>query len=66
MVEIAPARDIHPQLREKLTGSAIALAKATKYEGLGTVEFLVSGELNDADARHIFLEVNPRIQVRRS
>ena len=63
MVEIAPARDIHPELRKKLTDSALALAKATKYEGLGTVEFLVSGELTDPDARYIFLEVNPRIQV---
>lgn len=56
--------DICPELRESLTQSALRLAAATKYECLGTVEFLVKGKLDDPNARHIFLEVNPRVQVR--
>jgi len=63
VVEVAPARGIHPALRERLTSSAIALAAHSGYQGVGTVEFLVSGSLSDPKARVAFLEVNPRIQV---
>ena len=42
MVEIGPARDIHPALRAKLTECAITLATAANYRGAGTVEFLVN------------------------
>ena len=70
VVELAPARGIHPALRERLTSSAVQLANAVGYSNAGTVEFLVTGPLgafdpNDAasDKRVAFLEMNPRIQV---
>lgn len=63
MVELAPARDIHPELRKNLTDCAKKLAGASGYKGAGTVEFLVSGDLNKADTPYVFMEVNPRVQV---
>ena len=52
-----------PEVREKVTGAALRLAKGSGYVNAGTVEFLVQGDLSDPKARYIFLEVNPRIQV---
>ena len=63
MVELAPPRDIHPDLREKLTSCAVSLAKNSGYRGAGTVEFLVRGPLDKADSPVVFMEVNPRVQV---
>eukprot|EP00929_Paragymnodinium_shiwhaense_P007007 TRINITY_DN110967_c0_g1_i1.p1 TRINITY_DN110967_c0_g1~~TRINITY_DN110967_c0_g1_i1.p1 ORF type:complete len:1204 (+),score=344.28 TRINITY_DN110967_c0_g1_i1:152-3763(+) len=62
VVEIAPAR-MHPKLRERIVTCAVELAKNCNYRGVGTVEFMVAGHLNDPDARFVFMEVNPRIQV---
>ena len=59
VVEIAPAPNIPPQLRDNLCQSALAIGRAVGYQNAGTVEFLV-----DADTgKHYFIEVNPRIQV---
>ena len=64
VIELAPARGIHPELRERLVGCAVALARGCSYRGAGTVEFLVRGELGDpANAEFVFMEVNPRVQV---
>ena len=63
VVEVAPARGIHPKLRERLTKAGIQLALDSGYRGVGTVEFLVKGPLSDPDAKVAFLEVNPRVQV---
>lgn len=57
VVEIAPAVTLDNQLREKLYGYAIAIARHVGYNNAGTVEFLVEG------AHIYFIEVNPRIQV---
>jgi acetyl-CoA carboxylase carboxyltransferase component/biotin carboxyl carrier protein len=62
VVEVAPSR-MHPTLRERITTCAVQLIENCDYRGVGTVEFLVSGELSDPDARFVFMEVNPRIQV---
>ena len=43
--------------------AAIRLAKAVKYENVGTFEFLVEGVDLSAEANFYFLEANPRIQV---
>ena len=51
VVEVAPARDIAAGLRQRLTGCGVALAKACKYTGAGTVEFLVSGDLQDPEVQ---------------
>ena len=59
IVECAPAPDLRAEERAALTGYALALAKATDYLNVGTVEFL-----HDLDTGLFhFIEVNPRIQV---
>ncbi len=55
--EEAPSPSLSQELRERLGRDAVAIAKAVKYVGLGTVEFLVDGEGN-----HFFLEMTCRIQ----
>ncbi|MGC8627993.1 MAG: pyruvate carboxylase [Acidimicrobiales bacterium] len=58
VVEIAPAPNLSPAVRDKLCHDALSFARAIGYKNAGTVEFLV-----DATGRHVFIEVNPRIQV---
>ncbi|XP_043929730.1 pyruvate carboxylase, mitochondrial isoform X2 [Protopterus annectens] len=58
VVEIAPASQLDPQLRDRLTADAVKLAKQVGYENAGTVEFLV-----DKHDKHYFIEVNSRLQV---
>ncbi|CAK9012771.1 unnamed protein product [Durusdinium trenchii] len=62
VVEVAPAR-IHPTLRKRISECAVRLLLKCQYRGVGTVEFMVAGSLQDPDARFVFMEVNPRIQV---
>jgi acetyl-CoA carboxylase, biotin carboxylase subunit len=57
LVEEAPAPLLGETLRVSMRVAAVALGLHLKYEGLGTVEFLVSG------AEFWFLELNARIQV---
>ncbi|KOV83433.1 carboxyl transferase domain-containing protein [Nocardia sp. NRRL S-836] len=57
VVEIAPAPLLDPALRKALHSAAAEIASAAGYTGVGTVEFLVSGD------SFAFLEVNPRLQV---
>jgi pyruvate carboxylase len=63
VIELAPAREIHPELRQRLVDCAVTLARQCDYKGAGTVEFLVRGELSNPDTEFVFMEVNPRIQV---
>lgn len=58
VVEIAPAPQLDPALRQRLLDDAVALGRAVGYVNAGTVEFLV-GE----NGEHVFIEVNPRVQV---
>lgn len=58
VVEIAPAQHLAPGLREKICADAVAFARHIGYQGAGTVEFLV-----DEEGNHVFIEMNPRIQV---
>ena len=58
VVEIAPAPNLDPGLRARICADAVAFARHIGYVNAGTVEFLV-----DAAGRHVFLEMNPRIQV---
>ncbi len=58
IVEEAPSPFLDQKLREKMGNLAVKLGQYLKYEGLGTVEFLVDQERN-----FYFLEVNPRLQV---
>ncbi|HEY1632472.1 MAG TPA: carboxyl transferase domain-containing protein [Rhizomicrobium sp.] len=57
LIEIAPVTDVAEAMREQLFDAAVRLAAAAKYKGLGTIEFLVSGE------RFAFIEANARLQV---
>ncbi len=59
VVEIAPAPNLDPKVRQELCQAAINIGKAVNYENAGTVEFLVDAETN----KFYFIEVNPRIQV---
>ncbi|WP_338747969.1 pyruvate carboxylase [Janibacter alittae] len=58
VVEIAPAPNLDPDLRERMCTDAVRFAKSIDYVNAGTVEFLL-GE----DGRYVFIEMNPRIQV---
>ncbi len=58
LLEESPSPAINSNLREKMGTAAIAAAKSIKYEGAGTVEFLV-----DEDEQFYFMEMNTRIQV---
>ena len=58
VVEIAPAPHLDPDLRDRICADAVAFAREIGYVNAGTVEFLV-----DPDGRHVFIEMNPRIQV---
>ena len=57
--EEAPSRALSDGRREELCASAVALAKAVKYSGAGTVEYLYDHEAD----RFYFIEMNTRIQV---
>ena len=58
VVEIAPAPRLDPELRERICADAVSFARHIGYHNAGTVEFLV-----DAHGEHVFIEMNPRIQV---
>lgn len=58
LVEEAPSPFMTPELRERMGEAAITGAQAVRYEGAGTVEFLV-----DKHRNFYFMEMNTRIQV---
>ena len=58
VIEIAPAPDLDPALRQRICEDAVTFARSIGYVNAGTVEFLV-GE----DGSYVFIEMNPRIQV---
>jgi acetyl-CoA carboxylase biotin carboxylase subunit len=58
LVEETPSPFMTPELRDAMGEAAVKAARAIKYEGVGTVEFLV-----DKDRNFYFMEMNTRIQV---
>ena len=58
LVEETPSPFMTPKLRKRMGDAAVKAAKAVKYEGVGTVEFLV-----DKNRDFYFMEMNTRIQV---
>jgi acetyl-CoA carboxylase biotin carboxylase subunit len=58
LVEETPSPFMTDELRERMGEAAIKAAQAVKYEGVGTVEFLV-----DKNRDFYFMEMNTRIQV---
>jgi acetyl/propionyl-CoA carboxylase alpha subunit len=57
LIEESPAPNLAPQLRQRLTEAARAVAAAIRYRNAGTCEFLVFGD------EFYFLEINARLQV---
>jgi pyruvate carboxylase len=58
VVEIAPAPNLDPELRDRICADAVKFAKHIGYVNAGTVEFLL-----DERGSYHFIEMNPRIQV---
>lgn len=58
VVEEAPSSVLTPEVRAAMGQAAVMVAKACRYKGAGTVEFLIDEQLN-----FYFLEMNTRLQV---
>lgn len=58
IIEEAPAPNLPDALRQKMFAAACAAADAVDYQGVGTVEFLVT-----PDGAFYFMEMNTRLQV---
>ncbi len=58
LVEETPSPAVNKELRDKMGAAAVKAAEAIKYEGAGTVEFLL-----DKHGDFFFMEMNTRIQV---
>ena len=58
VIELAPAPNLPEELRQKICADAVAFARQIDYSYAGTVEFLL-----DERGHHMFIEMNPRIQV---
>ncbi|HET9172938.1 MAG TPA: pyruvate carboxylase [Actinospica sp.] len=58
VIELAPAPNLDPELRDRICADAVRFATSIGYRNAGTVEFLL-----DREGDHVFIEMNPRIQV---
>jgi pyruvate carboxylase len=58
VIELAPAPNLDPALRQRMCDDAVAFARQIGYSCAGTVEFLL-----DERGEFFFIEMNPRIQV---
>ena len=58
VIELAPAPNLSLELRDRICADAVAFARQINYTCAGTVEFLL-----DERGNHVFIEMNPRIQV---
>src|SRR5262249_4417859 len=58
VIELAPAPNLPAEVRERICADAVTFARHIGYTCAGTVEFLL-----DENGHHVFIEMNPRIQV---
>ncbi|MFI9001891.1 pyruvate carboxylase [Streptomyces sp. NPDC053541] len=58
VIELAPAPNLDPAVRQRICEDAVRFARTIGYRNAGTVEFLL-----DREGNHVFIEMNPRIQV---
>ena len=58
IIEEAPSVAVNGELRNKMSDSAIRIAKSVNYLGVGTIEFLL-----DKYNNFYFMEMNTRVQV---
>ncbi len=65
VIEEAPAPGLSERLRHTLGIAAVTAATAIRYEGAGTVEFILDLDVVDAngDPAFYFMEMNTRLQV---
>ncbi|RGB28829.1 carbamoyl-phosphate synthase L chain, ATP binding domain-containing protein [Rhizophagus diaphanus] len=59
VIEETPSPCLDPVLREEMTTTAIQIGKFLKYQGAGTIEFI----LDEREKKFYFLEMNTRLQV---
>jgi len=59
LLEESPSPIVSEDLRKRMTHAACQLARAVKYKGAGTLEFVVDA----AGSEFFFIEMNTRIQV---
>jgi pyruvate carboxylase subunit A len=57
LIEEAPCAIMTPELRERMSSSALKVVEASDYTNAGSVEFLFS------DGNYYFMEMNTRLQV---
>ncbi|MFE4464190.1 pyruvate carboxylase [Oerskovia sp. NPDC056781] len=62
VIEIAPAPNLDPAVRDALCADAVKFARSIGYQNAGTVEFLLD-TVGERAGQHVFIEMNPRIQV---
>ncbi|HEX9237963.1 MAG TPA: biotin carboxylase N-terminal domain-containing protein, partial [Xanthobacteraceae bacterium] len=63
VIEEAPAPDMTAALRKHIGAAAVAAAKAVRYRGAGTVEFVADGTSGLRADAFWFIEMNTRLQV---
>src|SRR6187549_456528 len=62
VLEEAPAPGMTEALRKQMGDAAVAAARAVKYVGAGTVEFIVE-QRDGGEMNFFFMEMNTRLQV---
>jgi acetyl/propionyl-CoA carboxylase alpha subunit len=62
LIELAPSPSLPEALRDRLLSCALRMAIESRFDSLGTFEFLVDATA-DADAPFAFIEANARLQV---
>jgi 3-methylcrotonyl-CoA carboxylase alpha subunit len=63
VIEEAPAPGMTDEMRAAMTGAAVKAAKAIRYCGAGTIEFIVDASDGLRPDRFWFMEMNTRLQV---
>jgi geranyl-CoA carboxylase alpha subunit len=58
LIEEAPSPAVSPRLRQRMGDVAVAAVRTLRYEGAGTLEFLL-----DESGEFYFMEMNTRLQV---
>ncbi|HET9143839.1 acetyl/propionyl/methylcrotonyl-CoA carboxylase subunit alpha [Actinophytocola sp.] len=60
IIEECPSPLLTPEIRDRMGAAAVEAARSVGYQGVGTVEFIVSA---DAPDEFFFMEMNTRLQV---
>jgi len=63
VIEEAPAPGMTAEMRKAMTDAAVTAAKAIRYSGAGTIEFIVDASQGLRPDRFWFMEMNTRLQV---